>query len=206
MAPEFTSRDPSQPQFWSDRFERKFTPWDRGGVPEAFRTFVAGAARPCATLIPGCGAGHEVALLAAAGWDVTAIDFSPAAVAAARQALGPLADRVQLADFFSFAPSTPPDLIYEQAFLCALPRDRWPAIVERWAHLLTPGGLLAGYFYFDNAEKGPPFGADPGQLRRMLAPHFAQVEDHAVTDSIPIFAGKERWQVWRRLPLADSAR
>ena len=27
---------------------------------------------------------------------------------------------------------------------------------------------------------------------------FAEVEDAAVDDSIPVFSGRERWQVWRR--------
>ncbi|MGB6055245.1 MAG: SAM-dependent methyltransferase, partial [Burkholderiaceae bacterium] len=26
-------RDPARPEFWSERFERQVTPWDRGGVP-----------------------------------------------------------------------------------------------------------------------------------------------------------------------------
>lgn len=198
MVPEFSNRDPAAPDFWSERFEQNFTPWDKGSAPDALSDFLARSGQPRVTLIPGCGAGHEVALLAQAGWDVTAIDFSPAAVAAARAVLGPLGDRVQEADFFSFSPSRPLELIYERAFLCALPRAKWPDIVDRWADLLPPGALLAGFFYFDPAPKGPPFGADPAQLHAMLAPHFELIEDRAVTDSVPVFAGKERWQVWRR--------
>jgi hypothetical protein len=52
--PEFSSRDPRAPAFWDERFERGFTPWDRGGVPQALRGFVAGAAQPLTTLIPAC--------------------------------------------------------------------------------------------------------------------------------------------------------
>jgi SAM-dependent methyltransferase len=196
--PSFETRDPSQAQFWTERFDRHFTPWDRGEVPQDLRRFVAAAARPYTTLIPGCGTGYEVAFLSEAGWDVTAIDFSPAAVAAARATLGPWSSRVQEADFFTFTPPHPIDLIYERAFLCALPREKWPQIAQRWAELLPSGGLLAGFFFFDDAPKGPPFGASPEQVRALLTPCFEQEEDRAVEDSIPIFAGKERWQVWRR--------
>jgi len=42
------------------------------------------ASKPCVTLIPCCGIGHEAAYLSEAGWDVTAIDFSSGAVAAAQ--------------------------------------------------------------------------------------------------------------------------
>ncbi|MDB5771299.1 MAG: SAM-dependent methyltransferase, partial [Burkholderia sp.] len=86
--PTFENRDPSSPGFWTERFEQRFTPWDRGGVPVALQQFVAAAPKPLVTLIPGCGVGYEAAYLSEMGWDVTAIDFSPAAVAAARNVLG----------------------------------------------------------------------------------------------------------------------
>ena len=35
--PEFASRDPLSPRFWDERFERDFTPWERGGVSVALR-------------------------------------------------------------------------------------------------------------------------------------------------------------------------
>lgn len=197
---EFHTRNPSQPEFWSERFDQRYTPWDQGNVPAALREFVARAPHPYVTFIPGCGTGYEVAYLSQAGWDVTAIDFSPAAVAAAQAKLGRWGNCVKQADFFTFAPEKPVQLIYERAFLCALPRDRWPAIVQRWASLLPAGGLLAGFFFFDVSPKGPPFGAEPGELETLMAPCFERLEDQAVSDSLPLFAGKERWQIWRRLP------
>ncbi|MBC7500061.1 MAG: methyltransferase domain-containing protein [Herminiimonas sp.] len=197
--PDFDSRDPTQPQFWSERFDQGFTPWDRGDVPMALQHFVRQSTRPLATLIPGCGSAYEVAFLAEAGWPVTAIDFSPAAVAAARAVLGPLAAHVVEADFFTHQPEQPLDVIYERAFLCALPRAMWPQVAERWAELLPAGGTLAGFFFFDDNRRGPPFGVSPEQLRDLIAPYFHMTDDDPVADSIDVFAGKERWQVWRRL-------
>jgi SAM-dependent methyltransferase len=196
--PEFSSRDPNTPGFWDERFERGFMPWDRGGVPLALREFVAGSDRPLVTLIPGCGAAYELAFLAELGWDATAIDFSPAAVAKAKAGLGRWADRVLEADFFEYAPAKPLDLIYERAFLCALPRAMWPKVAARWAELLAPGTRLAGFFFFDDAVKGPPFGIERPALDALLTPHFECIEDAPVSDSIPVFAGKERWMVWQR--------
>src|SRR3954454_14863713 len=109
--PTFDSRDPAAPEFWNDRFEQRFTPWDRGGVPLALEQFTARSPKARVALIPGCGAGYEVAFLSKAGWDVTAIDFSPAAVAAARATLGPWAMRVVQADFFTFVPEKALDII-----------------------------------------------------------------------------------------------
>jgi SAM-dependent methyltransferase len=200
--PEFSSRDPLAPAFWDERFDKRFTPWDRGGVPSELRAFVAALSRswpsPPVVLAPGCGAAWELALMLEAGWDATAIDFSPVAVARAKSLAGQWADRIVQADFFDYLPPRPLDLVYEQAFLCALPRARWPQVAERWAGLLAPGGLLAGYFFFDEAPKGPPFGIARAQLDALLAPYFDCIADLAVTDSIPVFAGRERWMVWRR--------
>jgi len=197
-APSFESRDPTAPDFWSERFEHGFMPWDRGGVPARLLRFVAEAGRPYVTLIPGCGTGYEVGSLSQAGWDVTAIDFSGAAVEAARKVLGPWGNRVVEADFFTFAPAQTVELIYERAFFCALPPRMRGAIAERWAELLPPGGLLAGFFFFDDTPKGPPFGISRDELDALLAPNFECIADEGVTDSLPVFAGKERWQVWCR--------
>lgn len=196
--PDFKHRDSTGPAFWDERFEQAFMPWDRAGVPAMLRQFVEQAPAPLTTLIPGCGLGYEVALLADAGWDVTAIDFSPVAVEAARETLGHWGERVLEADFFTFQPARPLDLIYERAFLCALPPAMSESIAARWAALLPAGALLAGFFFFDETRNGPPFGIDPERLKALLMPNFECIEDSPVEDSIKVFAGKERWQVWRR--------
>jgi SAM-dependent methyltransferase len=197
-APDFISRDPLAPGFWDERFDKNFTPWDRGGVAHDLRCFIADAPKPMSALLPGCGSAYELVLMCEAGWIATAIDFSASAVARARGLAGPWADRVVEADFFTYQAPRPLDAVIEQAFLCALPRARWPEVARRWEQLLAPGGLLAGYFYFDEAPKGPPFGIARAQLDALLTPGFECIVDEAVADSIPVFAGKERWMVWRR--------
>jgi hypothetical protein len=194
----FSSRDPLSPQFWDERFERDFTPWERGGAPLALRRFVAAVGHPMTTLIPGCGSAHELTLMCEAGWDATAIDFSYEAVARARALAGPWADRIVQADFFAYEPPRPLDLIYEQAFLCALSPARRPDVARRWEELLGQGGVLAGYFFFDETPKGPPFGIARVELDALLAGAFECLADEAVGDSIQVFAGKERWMIWRR--------
>lgn len=204
---DFVTRDPDRPDFWSERFEKNFTPWDKGQVPAELQRFVLATEQPLRTLIPGCGNGYEAAFMAKSGWPVTAIDFSPAAVQSARAAIGEWGQYVIEADFFSFQPGQSLQLIYERAFFCALPPSRRAAIVERWASLLPDGALLAGYFFFDDADdaslKGPPFTIHSTEFATLLSPYFEILEDSAVSDSIAVFAGKERWQVWRRLPSAS---
>ena len=113
------------PDFWCKRFGEGVTPWDAGHAPAAFAQFIARQPTPLNTLIPGCGSAWDAAHLATLGWPVTALDFSPKAVEAARAVLGDAPVNLVCADFFTFTPAAPYALIYERAFLCALPRKLW---------------------------------------------------------------------------------
>ena len=198
--PTFPRRDPAGAEFWDLRYQARFLPWDAGGAPARLRAFVASHA-PARVLVPGCGSASDVALFAASGWDVLGIDFSAEAIAAARATLGREASRVRQADFFAPLAEAPFDVVYERAFLCALPRRLWSDWGRRMAELVVPGGLLAGFFYFDLGERGPPFPLhDAAELEALLVPAFERILDLPVEDSIAAFAGHERWQAWRRAP------
>ena len=194
------AQDSSKPEFWESRYRDNLIPWDAGKVPATLQDYVSGMSSGARILIPGCGSGYEAAYLAGRGFDVLAIDFSPAAVATARKNLGALANLVRLADFFNFTSGPPFDVIYERAFLCALPRKMWTGYAARCAELLKPAGLIAGFFFFADTPKGPPFGTSPSELGELMQPGFERIDDQPVTDSIEVFAGRERWQVWRRSP------
>ncbi|MDB6170380.1 MAG: tpm [Verrucomicrobia bacterium] len=198
--------DPNQPEFWNSRYEKGETPWDFGGAPAALKAFLKAKPKGGRVLIPGCGAGHEIGLFAAAGYDVTAIDFAPAAVARARQAAGPaLADRVLQGDFFQheFAPASF-DLIYERTFLCALVPGRRTAYRDRVAQLLKHGAALVGFFYYQNTVTGPPFGFAWSESDELFGRHFLLTKDIPVKDSVGVFAGRERWQEQRRTAFGAS--
>jgi SAM-dependent methyltransferase len=192
------TQDSSRPAFWESRYRDHVTPWDAGETPERLRVYARTLKPGVRILIPGCGSAYEAAYLAQQGFDVLAIDFSPAAVAAAQNLLKDRRDIARLADFFSFEADDRFDVIYERAFLCALPRTRWKDYAARCAQLLKPGGLIAGFFFFDDSPRGPPFGTHATELDALLGADFRLIEDIPVADSIPVFAGKERWMVWRR--------
>ena len=192
------AQDSSKSDFWESRYRDHTTPWDAGKVPDALRDYTKRIKSGSRILIPGCGSAYEAGYLAENGFDVLAIDFSPAAVELAKKNLFRFGDIVRLADFFEFDYGKPYEVIYERAFLCALPPRMWPQYAPRMAQLLRPGGELAGFFFFRETEKGPPFGTTPEALQALLAPHFDLVEDRVVTDSIPVFQDAERWQVWRK--------
>ena len=191
--------DSSKPEFWDTRYRDGVTPWDAGRVPPKLARWLQEQTPGRRVLVPGCGSGYEVGAFAEHGDDVLAIDFSDAAIEVARRTLGELAGRVRKADFFTL--DAPPfDLVYERTFLCALPpreRSRWARCI---AELVRGGAVLAGFFYFAEGERGPPFGITARELHALLDPAFALLEDEAVpaVQSVPVLAGKERWQVWKR--------
>jgi SAM-dependent methyltransferase len=190
--------DPAGAPFWDARYREQFTPWDAGGVPAALTRFLDATPVPLRVLIPGCGSAYEAREMAERGHEVLAIDFSELALQRARAYLGSWSRVLRFADFFADDLGPPFDLIYERAFLASLPRAHWARWSARTAELVRPGGRLVGFFFWRDDERGPPFGLKPGELERLLAPAFDCSEDAPVEDSIAVFAGGERWQVWRR--------
>ena len=200
-----TANDPAAPEFWDIRFREGRMPWDAGGVSHELANYLAGASGGGRALIPGCGAAYEVAAFHEAGYEVMAIDFSPAAVSASARALGPLQRTVRLGDFFQYDFGIIRfDVIYERAFLCSLPRRFWPGYCARVSKLLRPGGLLIGFFFYDTSEGGPPFGLGQGELDDLLKGRFGLEAEEQPCSSVPVFADRERWQMWRRLERAAT--
>jgi SAM-dependent methyltransferase len=208
---DFARHDPATPAFWDERYRAGFTPWDAQGVPAALVRYVDKERPGRRVLVPGCGSGYEAGFLDARGFDVLAIDIAPEALARARQVLGDaVADRVlRQADLLTLDVEV--DWIYERALLCALPYRLWADYVHAAHRLLAPRGVLAGFFFVhqaaDEPRRGPPFAAHEVELDGLFAPRFERVADDAVPaeQSIPVFAGHERWMAWRRRDAAAVA-
>jgi len=165
-------------EFWEQRFQEGNTPWDRGAPsPQLGAWLDAGALPPCRILVPGCGSGHEVVALAAAGFAVTALDYAQVAIARTRQLLAAANLTAELveADALAWQPDRPFDAIYEQTCLCALHPDHWQAYAERLAAWLPPGGRLYALFMqalrtgaAEGLVEGPPYHCDVNAMRALL--------------------------------------
>jgi SAM-dependent methyltransferase len=195
------SSDSNQPDFWTVRYAAGKTPWDFRGVPSVLKLFVERSSARGRVLIPGCGSGYEVQVFHAAGYEVSAIDFSPAAVAQAKRVLGGLAERIVLGDFFTYDFSQMRfDLIYERTFLCSMTPSHWPEYVNRMADLLVPRGRLIGVFlYGQSSQSGPPFPLTDIDADQLLKQRFELVRSEIMTDSLPLFRDMERWQEWLKI-------
>lgn len=166
-------------QFWQERFDAGNTPWDRGGPSPQFMVWLAdGLFKPNAqVIVPGCGAGHELAPLAAHGCRVIAIDYAAPAVALARRAVALAGQHAQVieADVLAWQPDAPADAIYEQTCLCALHPDHWVAYAAQLARWLVPGGRLAALFMQSRKDSaaqgfiaGPPYHCDIHAMRALF--------------------------------------
>jgi len=164
--------------FWQERFAANDTPWDRGDAsPQLAAWLASGELTPCRILVPGCGGGHEVAVLARAGFDVTALDYAPAAIALTRGRLASANLRATLvqADALEWLPATFFDAIYEQTCLCALHPDQWRIYADRVDAWLAPQGRLYALFMqvmrpgaAEGRVEGPPYHCDVNAMRALF--------------------------------------
>jgi thiopurine S-methyltransferase len=186
------------PKHWESLYLEGRLPWDAGGVPLDFEKYVAQMVSPGRALVPGCGSGYEVVSLAAAGYEVLAIDFSPTAIDIARKVTRGSDAQLEVADFFALDAGMF-DLVYERAFMCAMPLSQRADWSRKIASVIRPGGFLVGYFFLDGDElDGPPFGIAPKDLDTLLGDNFQLLDSRQTTDAKPVFRDQEYWQVWSR--------
>ncbi len=183
--------------FWDERYRSNCIAWDAGCVPSDAAQFIR-AAKPGRVLLPGCGSGYEVAAFARAGWDTFGVELSPEAITLARQKIGEHARHIVCADFFALPLPEPFDVVYERAFLCAVPPDCWERYVARVHAVLRPGGVFVGYFYYGHDEEPPPYPLTPDVAEQLLGGRFRRESDRATADSVAVYADGERWQIWRK--------
>jgi hypothetical protein len=198
------SSDSAVPRFWNQRYACGETPWMPHALPATLLSFVKRTRVRGRVLIPGCGTHHEVLrFFQRAGFEVTAIDFSMVAVGQIKEALGNFNGKIIRGDFFKFDFPSQFDLIYERTFLCALHPRRWPQYAKRVAQLLRTRGKLVGVFFYGTEPDPPPYPLSKTGATEIFGRYFRLIRDVKVSDSVPMFAGMERWQEWH-LAAPDS--
>ncbi|WP_310388738.1 methyltransferase domain-containing protein [Roseateles sp.] len=167
--------------FWQQRFVTGQIPWDRGDAHPQLKLWLDQGllSAGLSLLIPGCGRGHELLLLAKAGIDARGLDYAPAAVELARAQLAtPEAQgrgRVEQADVLTWQAATAFDAVYEQTCLCALHPDHWRAYADQLHRWLKPGGRLFALLMQARRDsagqgmlEGPPYHCDIQAVRALF--------------------------------------
>lgn len=190
---------------WEQHYLEGNTPWNKGQPSPPMLEWVSQNKPAGRALVPGCGVGHDVAMLAQHGLEAYGLDIAPTAIAMAQKAYPQLADCFLLADLFE-----PPtdllgsfDFLFEHTCLCALPPE-WRVRYEKAAHeLLKPGGLLVGVWFMnpemDPGEQGPPFGIEVTELSTLFDESRWEISEDRVPEvGYDGRVGRERLRVLRK--------
>ncbi len=196
---ESQSKTPST--HWDQCYAEGNTPWDKGRPSPVLEQYLRSHPLSGRVLVPGCGAGHDAALVATCGGEVTGLDISPQAVARARAAHPELPESTwMLGDLFAMRDVF--DAVVEHTCLCALHPSQRTAYAKLMRTIIRPGGLLIGVWFIDPdldpGHEGPPHPLPVAELDALFAEGF-----EIVTDSVPDVAfdgraGRERLRVLRR--------
>jgi SAM-dependent methyltransferase len=193
----------SAPAFWEALYAQGEDGWELSEpAPPLVAWLAAGNALgpPGArVIVPGCGRGHDVRLLARRGYRARGVDFAAAAVAEARAlaaAEGVDADFAQQ-DVFTLPAEHREafDAAWEYTCFCAIDPARRPEYVTMLGAIIKPGGTLLGCFYpLREGTDGPPFPVSRAEIERLLAAGFRIVESAEPVASVERRRGLE-WMI-----------
>lgn len=148
---------------------RMAVPWDRGTPGRYLTEWAAdkglrGAGR--SAVVVGCGLGDDAEFIAGLGFQTTAFDISPSAIAAAVRRFPGSAVRYQVADLLSPPAAWPGtfDLVVESFILQALPDPPRRDAIARLGGLVAAGGTLI--VVARAREPGQAVGGPPWALSR----------------------------------------
>ncbi|MBC7534717.1 MAG: methyltransferase domain-containing protein [Ferruginibacter sp.] len=162
-------------KYWDERYSNHSAAWDIGSVSTPIKEYIDQLNdKSISILIPGCGNAYEAEYLIKQGFtNITVIDISPVLVAAIKQKFQNSSStklQVICGDFFKLAQQF--DLILEQTFFCALDPGLRTDYAEKMHELLKPGGKLAGLLFNISFEKGPPFGGNKQEYKKLFSDKF----------------------------------
>jgi len=188
------------PAEWEARYRAGDTPWDRGAAPP-LREFLRDHPVTGEVLVPGCGTGHDVRLLALQGASVTGLDISPTALSLAQGHPAVGRERYELGDLFALPGGWTGrfDWVVEHTCFCAIPPCRREDYAESVSRVLKPRGLLLAVFFLDpEVEVGPPHGATRKEIAALFDPFFAMEREWNPGIAFPERGGGEICQLRRK--------
>lgn len=147
---------------WNERYETGDTPWD-SGIPsrEMLRVVADHDVGPCRALELGCGSGTNAVALAARGFEVTAVDCAPRALALARNKAAASGVRVHWieGDVVNFGEGQEPfDFVFDRGCYHCCRLVDCQGYLQTLRNVTRPGSrvlILAGNAN-EQSEHGPP--------------------------------------------------
>src|SRR5579859_2187690 len=133
-----------------DHWEARYTageppPWDSGRVSaELVRRIAEAKIAPCRAVELGCGTGTNAVWLAQQGFDVTAIDISPTAIAQAEKRAKDAGVRIRFvtADITALPDLGPPfEFVFDRGCYHAVRRGNAGGFLRQLGKIMAPGAL-----------------------------------------------------------------
>lgn len=178
------------PRDWDAAYETGDTPWDKGYAAPPLAEYLEKEKIRGTVLVPGCGAGHDVRLLASQGAQVTGLDIAPGALAKAGAFKATGEEHYILGDFLHLPESLPGvfDWVFEHTCLCALEPVQRPAYVSSVVDALKPGGHLLAVFFREVSNysgDGPPHPISAKEIDALFSGSFAFIERQVPRKTYP---------------------
>lgn len=190
---------------WNQCYVEGNTPWNKGQPSPPLAQYLARHPLVGRVFAPGCGAGHDVALIASQGADVIGLDISLLAIDLAKKSHPELpASTWMLGDLFALPAEFTGafDAVVEHTCFCAIdPALRVP-YRDTVHRLLKPGGLLIGVWFIDpehdEGYAGPPYALPVPELDALFSEQFDIVEDYVPDVAFDGRLHRERVRVLRK--------
>lgn len=195
---------------WENRYLAGDMPWEKGqAAPPLQEIFAQLAVHEWGTgqvLVPGCGFGHDVRVLAEQGLKVLGLDLSETAIGRARDFPSAGDETYEVGDFLD--PLWRGDRKFtgwwEHTCFCAIdPTDR-SRYAQVAADCLVDGGLLAGVFFINprdpgDVKTGPPHPVTVAEVEQEFSPWFERVASWVPTAAYSGREGREWVGLFRRI-------
>lgn len=195
--PYYLHSEPIEQQgFWSQIYKTEENPgWNLNKPAEAFTDMLPRLKLPKSrVLVLGCGEGHDAALFAQAGHVVTAVDFSPEAIARGKKKYAHFENlNFVQSDIFHLSTDWNHsfDIVVEHTCYCAIPPEQRNELVRLYRRMLHEEGQLLGVFFSMEKRSGPPFGATEWEIRKRTQEHFQYLFWGRLRNSLPQRMGRE---------------
>lgn len=191
--------------FWDKLYSNEKAGWDMKSPTPVFKSYLKEQRFPVSSkiLIMGSGYGYDAIEAAKTGLDVTAVDFSPAAIRIAKKnADGQNATvKFLVQDFFTLTDKFNNyfNLVYDYVTYCAIDPVRRKEYAKMIYDMLSCDGLfIALWFPVEKRSGGPPFGIDLNETQNIFTKHFTLQLTANHQDTIKPRKGREILQVYKK--------
>ncbi|RZS93215.1 methyltransferase domain-containing protein [Aquimarina brevivitae] len=179
--------------YWAERYQTQQTGWDIGYPAPALVEYITQIEeKTIKILIPGAGNAYEAAYLYRQGYtNIYILDFVPKVLEGFMQKIPDFPkEQVIVKDFFNYTNTF--DIILEQTFFCAIPKEKRERYCLQVQKLLKPQGKIVGVLFASEFEKpGPPFGGVKEDYQKLFSNFFNISTLAPCYNSIPPRQGNE---------------